>query len=43
MATSAIAVLGGDALAHLVSPVWMQRAAGGLFVSMGIVFLVRSF
>jgi putative Ca2+/H+ antiporter (TMEM165/GDT1 family) len=41
--TSALAVLGGDLLAQWISPIWVQRAAGSLFVAMGIVFLVRSF
>lgn len=36
---SAIAVLAGDALSRLVSPVWLRRAAGATFVVLGILFL----
>jgi putative Ca2+/H+ antiporter (TMEM165/GDT1 family) len=41
VATSAIAVLGGEALARVVPPVWIKRAAGALFLVLGVVFLVR--
>jgi Ca2+/H+ antiporter, TMEM165/GDT1 family len=40
--TSAVAVLGGEMLARTISPVWIQRAAGALFVVLGVVFLVRA-
>jgi putative Ca2+/H+ antiporter (TMEM165/GDT1 family) len=40
--TSAIAVLGGEMLARAVPPIWIQRAAGALFVILGVVFLVRA-
>jgi putative Ca2+/H+ antiporter (TMEM165/GDT1 family) len=41
VATSAIAVLAGEALTRVVPPVWIKRAAGGLFVVMGLLFLLR--
>lgn len=39
VATSAIAVLAGEALARAVPPIWIKRAAGALFVVLGLVFL----
>lgn len=39
IATSAIAVLAGEALSRAVPPLWIRRAAGALFVVLGIVFL----
>lgn len=39
VATSAIAVLGGEAITRIVSPVWLRRIAGGVFVLMGLLFL----
>lgn len=42
VATSAIAVLAGEALARVIPPIWLQRAAGALFIVLGIVFLVGS-
>ena len=41
-ATSAIAVFGGDVVSRYVSPVWLKRIAGGMFVVMGIWFIARS-
>lgn len=40
VATSAIAVLVGEALARVVPPVWIQRAAGVLFLVLGVLFLL---
>jgi putative Ca2+/H+ antiporter (TMEM165/GDT1 family) len=40
--TSAIAVLGGELLTRAIPPVWIQRAAGALFVIMGAVLLLRA-
>lgn len=40
VATSAIAVLAGEALSRAVPPVWIKRAAGVLFVVLGLVFLL---
>lgn len=39
IATSAIAVLMGEALTRLVPPQWIRRAAGGIFVVMGLLYL----
>jgi putative Ca2+/H+ antiporter (TMEM165/GDT1 family) len=41
VATSAIAVLAGEALARAVPPIWIKRAAGALFLVMGALFLLR--
>lgn len=40
VATSAIAVLGGEALARVVPPIWIRRGAGVLFIVMGVIFLL---
>jgi putative Ca2+/H+ antiporter (TMEM165/GDT1 family) len=40
-ATSLLAVLLGDVLTRYVSPVWLRRGAGVLFLAMGAFFLVR--
>ena len=37
---SAIAVLAGELVARHVSPLWIRRAAGALFVVLGLVFLL---
>ncbi len=42
IATSAIAVLAGGLLAKWIPPVWIQRAAGVLFVVIGGWTLYRS-
>ena len=39
IATSAIAVLAGEALSRYVSPHWLRRAAGLLFLALGALFL----
>ncbi|MEP6654364.1 MAG: TMEM165/GDT1 family protein [Myxococcales bacterium] len=39
-ATSAIAVLAGGAVSRFISPLWLRRIAGGVFVVLGIVFLL---
>jgi putative Ca2+/H+ antiporter (TMEM165/GDT1 family) len=41
VATSAIAVAAGEAVSRVVSPLWLRRIAGVVFVALGIVFLVR--
>jgi putative Ca2+/H+ antiporter (TMEM165/GDT1 family) len=38
-ATSALAVIGGETIAQFVSPVFLRRAAGVMFVVLGIVYL----
>ena len=40
VATSAIAVLAGEALTRAIPPIWLKRAAGVLFIVLGVVFLV---
>jgi putative Ca2+/H+ antiporter (TMEM165/GDT1 family) len=42
VATSAVAVLVGEALARVVPPIWIKRAAGALFLVLGAVFLLKS-
>jgi putative Ca2+/H+ antiporter (TMEM165/GDT1 family) len=41
VATSAIAVIAGEALTRVIPPIWIKRAAGALFVVMGALFLFR--
>jgi putative Ca2+/H+ antiporter (TMEM165/GDT1 family) len=38
-ATSAIAVLVGEGLSRVISPIWMKRIAGGVFILLGLLFL----
>jgi putative Ca2+/H+ antiporter (TMEM165/GDT1 family) len=40
VATSAVAVLAGEAVSRIVPPVWIRRAAGALFLVLGILFLL---
>jgi putative Ca2+/H+ antiporter (TMEM165/GDT1 family) len=42
VATSAIAVGAGEAIARLVPPIWIRRAAGVLFLALGVLFLVKT-
>ena len=39
VATSALAVLAGEALTRVIPPIWLQRAAGALFLVLGVLFL----
>ena len=39
-ATSAIAVAAGAGVSRLVSPLWLRRIAGGVFVALGLLFLL---
>lgn len=39
--SSAIAVGAGEALTRYVSPLWLRRAAGVIFLAMGALFLLR--
>ncbi len=39
VATSAIAVVAGEALSRAIPPIWMRRGAGVLFLILGVVFL----
>jgi Ca2+/H+ antiporter, TMEM165/GDT1 family len=40
VATSAVAVLVGEALTRVVPPIWIKRGAGALFIVLGILFLL---
>jgi putative Ca2+/H+ antiporter (TMEM165/GDT1 family) len=40
IATSAIAVLAGDAISRVIPPIWIRRGAGALFIVLGIFFLL---
>jgi len=42
VATSAIAVLAGEALSRAIPPIWLKRSAGVLFLVLGVFFLVGS-
>lgn len=42
VATSALAVLAGAAVGRVVSPVWLKRVAGVVFVVLGIVYLATA-
>jgi putative Ca2+/H+ antiporter (TMEM165/GDT1 family) len=39
--SSAIAVAAGEAVSRVVPAIWLRRAAGAIFVLLGVVFLVR--
>ncbi len=39
--TSALAVVGGEALTRIVPPFWLRRAAGVAFLALGAWFLTR--
>jgi len=39
--SSAIAVAAGEAVSRFVSPIWLKRAAGAIFIVMGVLFLVK--
>jgi Ca2+/H+ antiporter, TMEM165/GDT1 family len=41
VATSAIAVLAGSAVTRVVPPHWLRRIAGGVFIALGVLYLVR--
>ncbi|HVJ92063.1 MAG TPA: TMEM165/GDT1 family protein [Labilithrix sp.] len=41
VASSAIAVALGEGLSRFVSPLWLRRAAGAIFVVMGVLYLVK--
>lgn len=40
-ASSALAVALGEGVSRFVSPVWLKRAAGIIFLVLGVLFLVR--
>jgi len=39
-ATSALGVLVGEGVSRAVSPVWLRRTAGGIFIVLGVLFLI---
>jgi putative Ca2+/H+ antiporter (TMEM165/GDT1 family) len=40
VATSAVAVLAGEAVSRLVPPIWIRRGAGALFLVLGLLYLL---
>jgi putative Ca2+/H+ antiporter (TMEM165/GDT1 family) len=40
IATTAIAVVAGEALSRVVPVIWLRRAAGVLFIALGVLFLL---
>lgn len=42
VATSAIAVIAGEAVARVIPPIWIKRAAGVIFVVLGIIYLATA-
>lgn len=39
--SSAIAVALGEGISRLVSPLWLRRAAGVIFIALGLLYLLR--
>ena len=39
-ATSAMAVLAGGLVSRFISPLWLRRIAGGVFIALGALFLL---
>lgn len=37
--SSALAILAGDAISRLISPVWIRRIAGAVFLALGALYL----
>ncbi len=42
VATSAIAVIAGEAVSRIFPPLWLHRGAGALFIVLGLWFLLGS-
>ena len=42
VASTAIAVLAGEAVARTIPPIWIQRAGGALFLILGALMLYRA-
>jgi Ca2+/H+ antiporter, TMEM165/GDT1 family len=40
-ATSAIGVLVGEGVSRFLSPMWLRRIAGVIFIALGVLFLAR--
>jgi putative Ca2+/H+ antiporter (TMEM165/GDT1 family) len=39
VASTAIAVLAGEAVSRVIPPIWIRRGAGALFLVLGLTFL----
>jgi len=39
VSTTAVAVIVGEGLTRVVPPIWIKRAAGALFVVLGVLYL----
>ena len=42
VATSAVAVLAGEVISRHVEPVWLHRAAGAVFIVLGVIYLWKA-
>jgi Ca2+/H+ antiporter, TMEM165/GDT1 family len=40
--STAVAVLAGDAVARVIPPMWIKRAAGALFVVLGVLLIAKA-
>jgi Ca2+/H+ antiporter, TMEM165/GDT1 family len=40
VATSAIAVLAGGVVSRYLPPIWLKRAAGAIFIVLGVLYLL---
>jgi putative Ca2+/H+ antiporter (TMEM165/GDT1 family) len=40
-ASSAVAVVGGEAIARVLPPIWLRRIAGAAFIVLGVLYLLR--
>jgi putative Ca2+/H+ antiporter (TMEM165/GDT1 family) len=40
VASTAIAVLAGEAVSRVIPPIWIRRGAGALFLVLGLTFLL---
>lgn len=40
VATSAIAVVAGEGVARVIPPIWLRRAAGVVFLGLGLLYLL---
>ncbi len=43
VATSALAVLVGGLISKAIPPIWIRRAAGALFIAIGVLYLSQTF
>lgn len=39
--TSLIAVLAGDAITRYIPPQWIRRAAGAIFIALGLLYILK--